>query len=55
MDEPDPAFWGESAEQQSDSWWPDFVWSAEPQRQKEHAPHAGCADEAAPGSYVRER
>ena len=22
---PDPAFWAESAEQQNDSWWPDFV------------------------------
>jgi poly(3-hydroxyalkanoate) synthetase len=25
VDEPDPEFWAESAEQQSDSWWPDFV------------------------------
>ena len=25
VDEPDPEFWVESAEQHSDSWWPDFV------------------------------
>ena len=25
MDEPDPAFWAESAEQHTDSWWPDFA------------------------------
>ncbi|PXX11930.1 PHA/PHB synthase family protein [Mycolicibacterium moriokaense] len=60
VDEPDPAFWAESAEQQSDSWWPDFVsWFAERSGKKDAPDTLGgagmAAIEAAPGSYVRER
>jgi polyhydroxyalkanoate synthase len=61
VDEPDPAFWAESAERQSDSWWPDFVgWLAERSGKKKDAPDtlggAGMAPlEPAPGSYVREQ
>ena len=61
VDEPDPAFWAESAEQQSDSWWPDFVsWLGERSGKKKDAPDtlggAGMAPlEPAPGSYVREQ
>jgi polyhydroxyalkanoate synthase subunit PhaC len=60
VDEPDPEFWAESAEQQSDSWWPDFVsWLGERSGKKKDAPDtlggAGMAPlEPAPGSYVRE-
>ena len=39
VDEPDPAFWAESAEQHTDSWWPDFVVLARrAQRQEEGRP-----------------
>jgi poly(3-hydroxyalkanoate) synthetase len=60
VDEPDPAFWAESAEQQSDSWWPDFVsWLGVRSGKKKDAPDtlggAGMVPlEPAPGSYVRE-
>jgi len=60
VDEPDPAFWTESAEQHSDSWWPDFVsWLGERSGTKKVAPEtlggAGMAPlEPAPGSYVLE-
>jgi polyhydroxyalkanoate synthase len=60
VDEPDPAFWTESAEQHSDSWWPDFVsWLGERSGKKKAAPEAlggaGMAPlEPAPGSYVLE-
>jgi polyhydroxyalkanoate synthase len=60
VDEPDPAFWAESAEQHTDSWWPDFVaWLGERGGEKKDAPEslggAGMsALEPAPGSYVRE-
>jgi polyhydroxyalkanoate synthase len=60
VDEPDPAFWTESAEQHSDSWWPDFVsWLSERSGKKKAAPEAlggaGMAPlEPAPGSYVLE-
>jgi polyhydroxyalkanoate synthase len=58
VDEPDPAFWAESAEQHTDSWWPDFVsWFGERAGQKRDAPEAlGGAGmtplEPAPGGYV---
>jgi polyhydroxyalkanoate synthase subunit PhaC len=58
VDEPDPEFWVESAEQFSDSWWPDFVaWVGERGGEKKDAPQslggAGMvAMEAAPGTYV---
>jgi polyhydroxyalkanoate synthase len=61
VDEPDPEFWAESAEQQSGSWWPDFVsWLGERSGEKKDAPDtlggAGMAPlEPAPGSYVREQ
>jgi class II poly(R)-hydroxyalkanoic acid synthase len=61
VDEPDPAFWAESAEQRADSWWPDFVsWLAERGGEKKDAPDvlggAGMAPlESAPGSYVLEQ
>jgi poly(3-hydroxyalkanoate) synthetase len=61
VDEPDAEFWAESAEQQSDSWWPDFVsWLGERSGKKRDAPDtvggAGMAPlEPAPGSYVREQ
>jgi polyhydroxyalkanoate synthase len=60
VDEPDPAFWVESAEQHTDSWWPDFVsWLGERSGKKQDAPEvlggAGMAPlEPAPGSYVLE-
>ena len=58
VDEPDPEFWLESAEQHSDSWWPDFVaWLGERGGEKKDAPQslggAGMAPmEPAPGTYV---
>jgi polyhydroxyalkanoate synthase len=61
VDEPDPEFWLESAEQQTDSWWPDFVaWLGERSGEKKDAPAAlggaGMAPlEPAPGTYVLER
>jgi polyhydroxyalkanoate synthase len=60
VDDPDPAFWAESAEQHTDSWWPDFVsWFGKRAGQKENAPDvmggAGMAPlEPAPGGYVLE-
>ena len=60
VDETDPAAWVESAEQHTDSWWPDFVsWFAERSGKKKDAPGAGrcrhdAASKPAPGSYVRE-
>ncbi|MDT5096780.1 MAG: poly[(R)-3-hydroxyalkanoate] polymerase subunit PhaC [Mycobacterium sp.] len=61
VDEPDPEFWLESAEQHTDSWWPDFVaWLGERSGEKKDAPAAlggaGMAPlEPAPGTYVLER
>jgi polyhydroxyalkanoate synthase len=61
VDEQDPEFWVESAEQHTDSWWPDFVaWLGERSGEKKDAPAAlggaGMAPlEPAPGSYVLER
>jgi polyhydroxyalkanoate synthase subunit PhaC len=61
VDEPDPAFWAESAEQHADSWWPDFIgWLSERSGKKKAAPEtlggAGMAPlEPAPGSYVLEQ
>jgi polyhydroxyalkanoate synthase len=58
VDEADPDFWVESAEQHADSWWPDFVaWLGERSGEKKDAPQslggAGMAPlEAAPGTYV---
>jgi polyhydroxyalkanoate synthase len=58
VDEPDPVFWAESAEQHTDSWWPDFVsWFGERAGQKKNATEAlggaGMAPlEPAPGGYV---
>jgi polyhydroxyalkanoate synthase len=58
VDEPDPEFWLESAEQHTDSWWPDFVaWHGERGGEKKDAPQslggAGMAPlEPAPGTYV---
>jgi polyhydroxyalkanoate synthase subunit PhaC len=60
VDDPDPAFWAESAGQRPDSWWPDFVsWFGKRAGQKENAPDvlggAGMAPlEPAPGGYVLE-
>jgi polyhydroxyalkanoate synthase len=60
VDEPDPEFWAESAEQHTDSWWPDFVsWLGERSGKKQDAPEvlggAGMAPlEPAPGTYVLE-
>jgi class II poly(R)-hydroxyalkanoic acid synthase len=60
VDESDPEFWSESAEQHTDSWWPDFVsWLAERSGKKHRAPEtlggAGMAPlEPAPGTYVLE-
>jgi polyhydroxyalkanoate synthase len=60
VDEPDPEFWAESAEQHTDSWWPDFVaWLSERSGEKKDAPvtlgGAGMAPlEPAPGTYVLE-
>jgi poly(3-hydroxyalkanoate) synthetase len=61
VDEQDPAFWVESAERHTDSWWPDFVaWLGERSGEKKTAPAAlggaGMAPlEPAPGFYVLER
>ncbi len=61
VDEPDPAFWAESAEQHTDSWWPDFVaWLGTRSGRKKRAPDslggAGMEPlEPAPGSYVLDR
>jgi polyhydroxyalkanoate synthase len=61
VDEQDPEFWLESAEQHTDSWWPDFVaWLGERGGEKKDAPAAlggaGMAPlEPAPGSYVLDR
>jgi polyhydroxyalkanoate synthase len=58
VDEPDPEFWVESAEQHTDSWWPDFVaWLGERSGEKKDAPQslggAGMVpSEPAPGTYV---
>jgi polyhydroxyalkanoate synthase len=58
VDEADPDFWVESAEQHADSWWPDFVaWLGDRSGEKKDAPQslggAGMAPlEAAPGTYV---
>ena len=58
VDEPDPEFWVESAEQHTDSWWPDFVaWLGERSGDKKDAPPslggAGMAPlDPAPGTYV---
>jgi polyhydroxyalkanoate synthase subunit PhaC len=58
VDKPDPAAWADSAEQHTDSWWPDFVaWFTERGGQKKPAPAelggAGMEPlEPAPGSYV---
>ncbi len=58
--ESDPEFWAESAEQRTDSWWPDFAaWFGERGGDKKSGPEAlGGAGmpplEPAPGSYVRE-
>jgi polyhydroxyalkanoate synthase subunit PhaC len=58
VDEPDPEFWLESAEQHTDSWWPDFVaWLGERGGEKKDAPQslggAGMTPlEPAPGTYV---
>jgi len=60
VDEPDPEFWAESAEEHTDSWWPDFVsWFGKRAGQKKDAPEAlggaGMAPlEPAPGGYVLE-
>jgi polyhydroxyalkanoate synthase len=60
VDEPDPEFWLETAEQHTDSWWPDFVsWLGERSGKKQEAPEvlggAGMAPlEPAPGTYVLE-
>jgi poly(3-hydroxyalkanoate) synthetase len=61
VDEQDPAFWVESADRHTDSWWPDFVaWLGERSGEKKDAPAAlggaGMAPlEPAPGFYVLER
>ncbi|AGB23927.1 poly(3-hydroxyalkanoate) synthetase [Mycobacterium sp. JS623] len=61
VDEPDPVFWAESAEQRNDSWWPDFVsWLGERGGKTKKAPDtlggAGMAPLGpAPGSYVLEQ
>jgi class II poly(R)-hydroxyalkanoic acid synthase len=60
VDEPDPSGWVESAEQHTDSWWPDFVsWLGARGGGKKDAPQtlggAGLTPlESAPGSYVLE-
>jgi polyhydroxyalkanoate synthase subunit PhaC len=60
VDEPDPAAWVDAAEQNRDSWWPDFAaWLGERSGKKRPAPDvlggAGMAPiEPAPGSYVLE-
>jgi len=61
VDEPDPGVWTESAEQHTDSWWPDFVaWLGRRSGTKRSAPEslggAGMVPlEPAPGSYVLDR
>jgi polyhydroxyalkanoate synthase subunit PhaC len=58
---PEPDDWSDSAEQHSDSWWPDFVaWLAKRSGRKRAAPTelggAGLTPlEPAPGSYVLEK
>jgi len=60
VDNADPAAWVETAEQNSGSWWPDFVaWLGERSGNKKDAPEtlggAGMAPlQPAPGSYVLE-
>jgi polyhydroxyalkanoate synthase len=60
VDEPDPSGWVESAEQHTDSWWPDFVsWLGARGGGTKDAPQtlggAGLTPlESAPGSYVLE-
>jgi polyhydroxyalkanoate synthase len=60
VDETDPSAWVESAEQHTDSWWPDFVsWLGERDGGRKDAPQslggAGLTPlEPAPGSYVLE-
>ena len=60
VDEADPAVWVESAEKDTDSWWPDFVaWLGARSGEKNAAPGslggAGLAPmEPAPGTYVLE-
>jgi polyhydroxyalkanoate synthase subunit PhaC len=60
VEEADPSAWVESAEQHTDSWWPDFVsWLGERSGGKKDAPQslggAGLTPlEPAPGSYVLE-
>jgi poly[(R)-3-hydroxyalkanoate] polymerase subunit PhaC len=60
VDEADPSAWVESAEQHTDSWWPDFVsWLGERSGGKKDAPQslggAGLTPlEPAPGTYVLE-
>jgi polyhydroxyalkanoate synthase subunit PhaC len=60
VDEPEPSAWVESAEQHTDSWWPDLVaWLAARGGEKKPAPQtlggAGLTPlEPAPGSYVLE-
>jgi polyhydroxyalkanoate synthase subunit PhaC len=61
VDEPDPEFWLESAEQHADSWWPDFVsWLGQRSGPKKAAPKslggAGMTPlDPAPGTYVLDR
>ena len=61
VDEADPSAWVESAEQHTDSWWPDFVsWLGERSGGRKDAPQslggAGLRPlEPAPGSYVLEQ
>jgi polyhydroxyalkanoate synthase subunit PhaC len=60
VEQPDPAVWADSAEQHTDSWWPDFVaWLTERGGKKKPAPTelggAGMEPiQPAPGSYVLE-
>ena len=60
VDERDPQRWSDSAEPQSDSWWPDYSgWLAERGGEQKPAPAVLgggglSAMESAPGTYVRE-
>jgi poly(3-hydroxyalkanoate) synthetase len=60
VDEPDPDAWVDSAEKNTDSWWPDFVaWLGHRSGKKKAAPDslggAGMSPmEPAPGTYVLE-